>query len=452
MRSDLAGAQVDDAARRIGEPRVTIPLVGRGCVLAIAACQTVDTTNRATRGKFGGEPMGIRFDGGLTADVPHEVSHQQGVVGLPAVAGPHQPLAPLRAVAPVFGIAAGKGQCQRVICGPDRILVVGPGFFLHWWQDTDARPRRQKALDIEILRQSIGHIPSFGFILRWHQHSAGQRAHHEHRIGGGHCVIPSGFVAVGPDQHMLAGQGRPVGFLDRRVCAVHSSGRHDACVDQGLCAFLAFDQHHGIGRGHAHLVVERTWIRRCHLLALGIPRTELLAPPRWVVAINATDQLAFCREVIPLGRGRAQLVDQRFLLVLLGRGNGRSPSQVAGQLHHLREVRLGVDLVMPGNQVKDVAAVTRGAIRPEARLVAIKHNLEAIARTAQHVADEKLAFAHLASRIEREQNTLQPADQICTQCISFGVRILWCAARGIVEIHHADALQQRFAHAQYLHS
>src|ERR1017187_5150745 len=107
---------------------------------------------------------------------------------------------------------------------------------------------------------------------------------------------------------------------------------------------------------------------------------------------------------------------------------------------------------MSGNQVKDVTAFAGGPIGPEPGLIANEHGLEAVARTAQYVPNEKLAFAHLAGRIEREQNTLQPADQICPQSVTFSVRIPWHAARCIVEIHHADALQQRFAHEQYLHS
>jgi hypothetical protein len=62
MRSHLAGTQVDDAAWRIGEPRVTVPLVRSGRMLAIAARQTVDATHGAAGGKFGGEPMRIRFN------------------------------------------------------------------------------------------------------------------------------------------------------------------------------------------------------------------------------------------------------------------------------------------------------------------------------------------------------------------------------------------------------
>ncbi len=32
---------------------------------------------------------------------------------------------------------------------------------------------------------------------------------------------------------------------------MHRGGRHDAGVDQRLRAFLAFDEHHGVGRGYA---------------------------------------------------------------------------------------------------------------------------------------------------------------------------------------------------------
>ena len=162
--------------------------------------------------------------------------------------------------------------------------------------------------------------------------------------------------------------------------------------------------------------------------------------------------MAIRREIVPFGRGWTEFVDQRFPPGLPGWAERRPPRQITRPLHHPRKITPGIDLVLPGNQVEDVTAVARRPIGPQPRLVARQHHLEAVARTAQHIPDEELAFAHLAGRIERGQNTLQPADQIGPYRIAFAVRIGWGAAIALVEIDHAQTAQHRFAHAQYLHS
>ncbi|WP_161970961.1 hypothetical protein [Aerosticca soli] len=48
---------------------------------------------------------------------------------------------------------------------------------------------------------------------------------------------------------------------------------------------------------------------------------------------------------------------------------------------------------MSADQVEHIAAVAGGTVGPEPRLVAVEHDLQAVARAAEHVADDELAAA-----------------------------------------------------------
>ena len=60
----------------------------------------------------------------------------------------------------------------------------------------------------------------------------------------------------------------------------------------------------------------------------------------------------------------------------------------------------------------------------------VEHHLEAVAGTAQHVADEKLALALLACREHRGQHRLQSCDQFGANLVAFSIpvfrRVGWC--------------------------
>ncbi len=92
-------------------------------------------------------------------------------------------------------------------------------------------------------------------------------------------------------------------------------------------------------------------------------------------------------------------------------------------LEHARKVSVGIDAEMRSDQREDVAAVTRGAIRPQPRLVAIEHDLEAVARTAQHIADQEFAASRfLPAGNSRGQHRLQPREQFGADRFALGRR------------------------------
>ena len=88
------------------------------------------------------------------------------------------------------------------------------------------------------------------------------------------------------------------------------------------------------------------------------------------------------------------------------------------------------------DQIEDVAAVAGRAIRPESGLVAGQHHLEAVAGTAQHVADEKLALALLARREHRGQHRLQPCDQFRANFVAFSIPV-FDGQGNVVEVDHS---------------
>ena len=95
---------------------------------------------------------------------------------------------------------------------------------------------------------------------------------------------------------------------------MHGRGCHHADGDQGLRTLLALDQHNVTSGSQPRLVVQRARIGRSHLAPLGIPRPELLLAPGWVVTVHDRNQFAGGIEVVPLGRGRAEIINRSFLL------------------------------------------------------------------------------------------------------------------------------------------
>ena len=95
---------------------------------------------------------------------------------------------------------------------------------------------------------------------------------------------------------------------------MHCGGRHHTGIDQRLRALLAFDQDDVAGGHQTRLVVQRAWLGRCHLAALGVPRPEFLFPARWVVAVDNRDQFASGIKIVPLGGRWAEIVGRRSCL------------------------------------------------------------------------------------------------------------------------------------------
>ena len=76
---------------------------------------------------------------------------------------------------------------------------------------------------------------------------------------------------------------------------------------------------------------------------------------------------------------------------------------------------------MSGNEIENVAAIACRTIRPQTRLLAVQHHLEAVARAAQHITDQELAPALLAGREQCEQHRGKAREQVGTQCFTFAV-------------------------------
>jgi len=218
---------------------------------------------------------------------------------------------------------------------------------------------------------------------------------------------------------------------------VHGGGGADAGGDQRLGAFLALDQHHAVGGGDARLVVERTRFGRGHLLAFGVPRPELLAPAWWVVAIDDRDQLAVHIVVVPLGGGRAQVVHRHLLARFVHRPGRCPPEQITRDGQRPGEIRAGIEAVVECNKVEFVAAVTGGAVRPESGLLADQHDLQAVARTAEDVADGELAAPLLAGGEQTEEHGFQIREKRGTNLLALGIEIAISGFRDGVEINHA---------------
>ena len=217
---------------------------------------------------------------------------------------------------------------------------------------------------------------------------------------------------------------------------MHRCGRHHACTDQCLRALLAFGQDDRVGRHHPGLVVQGARLGRCHLATLGIPGPELLLAPGRVVAVDDRDQLPCGIEVVPLGGGRTEVIDRRFLLYLARRRGWSKADQITGMLQHLRKIVQHVDAEIGSNQIEDVPAITCRAISPQASLIAIEHHLEAVPRAAQHIADQELAPALLACGEQVEEHRLQSRQQVGAHGIALCADIHGCFSGVVVEIKH----------------
>ena len=217
---------------------------------------------------------------------------------------------------------------------------------------------------------------------------------------------------------------------------MHRCGRHHACTDQCLRALLAFGQDDRVGRHHPGLVVQGARLGRCHLATLGIPGPKLLLAPGRVVAVDDRDQLPCGIEVVPLGGGRAEVIDRGFLLYLACGHSRYMPDKITGMLQHLRKIVQHIDAEIGSNEIEDVTAIACRAIGPQARLLAVEHHLEAVARAAQHIADQELAPALLASREQGEEHGLQSRQQVGAHSIALCADIDGCFSGIVVEIKH----------------
>ena len=316
--------EIHHAAWRVEQPGVGIPLVGGGGMTPIGACEPLQASHRATAGEFGCHPVRIGLECSLPTDLAHQVVRGQGLLGLPALAGPEHPLAPQSDIAPVLGVPTREGQRQRVFCGPHRLLgrICRLCGVCCRRLELDALTIGKEGLHIKALRNGISRVPAIGRPLRILRRGIGRRHQHRamlgtgchDRFGGIHGVFPAGFVAVRPNQDMLALERRPVGLVDGRVGTMHRSGRAMASVDQGLGAFFAFDQNYLIGMGNARLVEQRPRIGRRHFATLGIPRAEFLTSRTGLIAIHAGNQTAVSGQIVPLGGGWTQFIYRRACL------------------------------------------------------------------------------------------------------------------------------------------
>jgi hypothetical protein len=301
----------------------------------------------------------------------------------------------------------------------------------------------EKGLYLETFLHGIGHVPAGGPIRGWHQngdrYGARNDAGPRRRFG----IVPAGRIAIRPDQHRLAGQWGPVGFVDGCLGAVHRSGGGDAHADQGVGALLAFDQDHAVGTRDIGQVVERSGIRGAAHAGAHIPGAELLLTGLRVVAIDTGDQLARSAEVVPLGGVGPECIDGH--LRAGGHRRDQGPAHQPGSgLQHRREVAFGIQTQVAGNRGEDIAAFTGRVVVPQPGLVAIERNFQAVARLALDVADQELVAPDLAGRKQCHQHRWQPRQQFAFELIALGVEVhrTACNGRNIVEIKHGSFLQK----------
>ncbi|NKF67678.1 hypothetical protein GO296_04960 [Ralstonia solanacearum] len=442
MRTLPAGLEINHAAGRVEQPRVCVPLAGGGRVPAIRTRQPFHAADRAGCRQFGSELRVVGVDGSVAADVANQVRGRQRVLGAPTVAVPHQPAAPRGDVAPIAVVAPGEGQCQRVFGTPHRLVAADDrlriaGDIVH----LQARTMGDEGGDVEAFRHGVRRIPSVARFLGRVQDVAGLRARRQDGLSRVGCVLPARLVAVRPDQHGLAGQRRPVGFLNRRVRPVHRRSGNDAGVNQGLGAFLALDQYDLRGGRQARLVVQRARLGRRHLAALGVPRPEFLASAGRVVAVHHPDQPAGCVQVVPLGRLRTEVVRWRLLPLAPHRLRADETEQVGSARQHLREFRVHVDTQGARDHCEHVPAITRGAIRPQAGLLAVEHDFQAVARIALDVADHELVPPLLAGWKQDGQHRVQPVEQQAPDAVPLRLRgyracDLPALRRAVIEVEH----------------
>ena len=170
---------------------------------AIRPRHAIDTTHGATGEQLGCEAMRVHLECGLTADGANEVMGHQGLIGLPAATGPHQPLSPGRAIAPLVCIARCERQRQCIIGRPDRGVLRRHGLgSLH----AHARPRGNERGHIKALDQSIGSVPAISLVIGWQEHIAGMSARIQDSLRRRHGVLPAWLVSVGPDQNGFTGK------------------------------------------------------------------------------------------------------------------------------------------------------------------------------------------------------------------------------------------------------
>ncbi len=436
MGAQLSCAQVDHAAWGVERPDVGIPLVGGGRVFRVRAGDLLDRCNGRRARQLGLLACGFRLERGRPADAARQVGDVEQLVGIPAHAGPHQPLAPQRAVPPVVAVAAREGRGQPVLGLPvDVIQQVRRQGCVRHQRHGYPRADGQVAAHVEPFGEGVSCVPALRLVFGRQQDGHRHRARLQDGLRCVAGILPARLVPVGPDQHGLARQGRPVGLLDRCVRAMHGRGGDNAGVDQGLGAFLALDQHDMVGFRQRWLVVERARLGRRHLATLGVPGPERLASSRRVVAVHHADQLAGGVQVVPLGRGGAQVVRGWVLALAPYRLRAGLPEQLQGLFEYPREVGGHAQARPGGNEVEDVAAVAGRAVRPQARLVAVEHHLQAVAGAAQDVADHERAASLLAGREQHAQHEFQAGEQRRADLVALGV-LLASHQRDLVEVDH----------------
>ena len=236
---------------------------------------------------------------------------------------------------------------------------------------------------------------------------------------------------------------------------MHGGGRAHTQVDQGLRAFLTLHQHHLLGLEQARLVVQRPRIGWRHLSPAHVPRPKLLVTGLRVIAVDHCDELAAGILVVPFGCGRAQLIHWRSFEFVgschgrdrSSRDGGHTTEPVAGLLQDLSKLAMHIKAVIAGHQVKDVTAVTRGTISPQACLGAGEQQLQAVAGATGHITDQELVVPPFARWPDLHHQHWQACNQSLTDLGFFlgqlgGIRTGF-SERGrcrVVEIKHAQSL------------
>ena len=125
MGSDLAGAQVHHAGRRIQGPRVGVPLIGRCREAPVGFRQALDGGNGLGAGDRARNARLIALARRLAADMPRKIERVQRLVELPTSPVIAQPPAPRGDVAKIQLVLVGKAKGERLIGkgGRTRLLV-----------------------------------------------------------------------------------------------------------------------------------------------------------------------------------------------------------------------------------------------------------------------------------------------------------------------------------------
>ena len=125
MRSDLAGAQVHHAGRRIQGPGIGVPLIGRCREAPVGLRQALDGGNRLGAGDRARNARLVALARRLAADLPRKIERVQRLVELPALPVIAQPPAPGGDVAKVRLVPLGEAKGERLVGegGRARLLV-----------------------------------------------------------------------------------------------------------------------------------------------------------------------------------------------------------------------------------------------------------------------------------------------------------------------------------------